>query len=351
MTGIKTHEWIQSIPKLSQSHIEETKKYVDGLTKPIGSLGKLEDIAGLLSGITLEKFPKVSPPGVLVFAGDHGVVEEGVSVYPKEVTAQMVYNFLNGGAAINVFARQIGAHFMIVDVGVACDLEHDQLVSRKVGCGTRNFLKEDAMTEEQARKAILVGMEAAGTMIDKGAKTLILGEMGIGNTTAASAIVSVITGCSVEQVVGSGTGISDESKLHKQQVIRNAILERQPNADDALDIVKKLGGFEIAAMAGAMLKGAELRIPIIIDGFICTAAALIACVFQSNVKEYLFASHLSKEQGHKEALQFLEKKPLFDLQLRLGEGTGAALAYPIIEAATRMLSEMATFESAGISKG
>jgi nicotinate-nucleotide--dimethylbenzimidazole phosphoribosyltransferase len=347
----ETVEWIQSIDKISNSHVEEAKRYIDGLTKPIGSLGLLEDIAARLSGMKKQRFPKISPPGVLVFASDHGVVEEGVSAFPKEVTAQMVYNFLNGGAAINVFARQIGAHFSIIDVGVASDMEHEQLVSRKVDYGTRNFVQEDAMTEEQARQAILVGMEATQAIIDQGAKALILGEMGIGNTTAASAIVSVVTGCSVEQAVGTGTGISQDAKVHKQKVILKAIRERQPNLEDGLDIVKKVGGFEIAAIAGAILKAAERRIPIIIDGFICTSAALIACLLQPNAKEYMFASHLSQEPGHEAALQFLQLKPLLDLKLRLGEGTGAALAYPIIEAAARMLSEMATFESAGVSKG
>lgn len=325
------------------------RAYIDTLTKPQGSLGRLEELAIELAQITGTSFPTVTPPGVIVFAADHGIAAEGVSAFPQEVTTQMVLNFLQGGAAINVFARHIGALFSIVDIGVAHDVEGEGLIQRKIRYGTANFLIEDAMSKAEAVQALEVGIEAAEQIIEQGAKCLILGEMGIGNTSSSSAILAVLSGEKIESIVGRGTGIPSERLLYKQQVIEQALASRQPDSHDPLDILAKVGGLEIAGMAGAMLATAKHRLPILVDGFICTVAALLAEKICPMVKEYLIAGHQSQEPGHQVALQLLEKKPLLDLQLRLGEGSGAAVAFPIVEAATRMLKEMATFSSAGVS--
>ncbi|PWA12226.1 nicotinate-nucleotide--dimethylbenzimidazole phosphoribosyltransferase [Pueribacillus theae] len=337
------------IPLLAKDIGREVSAYLNTLTKPIGSLGRLETLAVELAEMTGSRFPVVAPPGVLVFAADHGVTEEGVSAYPKEVTAQMVLNFLSGGAAMNVFSRQIGALFEIVDVGVAEAVDGEGLIARNVRAGTRNFCQEDAMAEEEVIQALNVGKEEAAKMIENGAKCLIVGEMGIGNTTSASALLSVITGKNVKELIGPGTGLNSDQMTKKQSVIERAIEARKPDQNDPLDLLKKLGGLEIAAMAGAMLEAARNRIPIIVDGFICTVAALIANQFDNRASDYMIAGHHSTEPGHKTALEELGKQPLLDLEMRLGEGTGAALAFPIVEAATNMLCEMATFSEAGVS--
>jgi nicotinate-nucleotide--dimethylbenzimidazole phosphoribosyltransferase len=347
--NFKIQETLQSIQNLNDEKMQEAREYVNSLTKPIGSLGKVEELAIQLSGITNQVFPEVTPPGIIVFAADHGISEMGVSAFPKEVTTQMVYNFLNGGAAINVFAKQINALLKIVDIGVAEDINHNELIIKKAKYGTNNYAHENAMTEEDAKQALIVGMDMAQLMIEEGAKCIIVGEMGIGNTATASAIVSVITGCSVEEVVGLGTGISDKARNNKVSIISKALSERKPNRKDAIDILTKVGGLEIAGMTGAIIKASEQRVPVILDGFISTAAALLAVVLEEKVNDYLIAGHMSKEKGHIHALSYLHKSPLLDLDLRLGEGTGAALAFPLIEAATRMMKEMATFQSAGIT--
>lgn len=338
------------IPLLDKKIGKEVSAYIDTLTKPIGSLGRLEQLAVELAEMTGNRFPVVTPPGVLVFAADHGVTEEGVSAYPKEVTAQMVYNFLSGGAAMNVFSRQIKALFEIIDIGVAEPVEGEGLINRKVRAGTRNFCQKDAMTEDEAAQALHVGKEEAAKIIEKGAKCLIVGEMGIGNTTSASALLAVMTGKNVKDLIGPGTGLMPEQISNKQNVIERAIKARKPNRNDPLDLLKKLGGLEIAAMSGAMLEAAGNRIPIIVDGFICTVAALIANQLDSRASDYMIAGHHSTEPGHKTALEELGKQPLLNLEMRLGEGTGAALAFPIVKAATNMLCEMATFSEAGVSE-
>ncbi|WP_152526168.1 nicotinate-nucleotide--dimethylbenzimidazole phosphoribosyltransferase [Thalassobacillus devorans] len=340
---------VQSIAPVSQERMGETVSYLDTLTKPPGSLGQLEGIVRQLAGITNQEEPQVSPPGILIFAADHGIVEEGVSAFPQEVTVQMIRNFLDGGAAINVFARQIDAELQVVDVGTASEIEDNRLDSRKIAQGTENFLKTDAMTQEQMETAILAGAESAKGMIARGIKCLLLGEMGIGNTTPASALAAVLTGCSVDQAVGYGTGISNDMKQHKVNVIEESIKRRKPDNESPLDVLKKLGGYEIAAITGAILAAAKARIPVILDGFICTSGALIACGLNANVNDYLFAGHLSQEPGHQFTLEDLGIKPLLDLGLKLGEGTGAALAFPVLEAAVRMRNEMATFDNAGVT--
>ena len=336
------------------------------LTKPKGSLGRLEAIAVQLATITGQMKPRVSPPGIIVFAADHGVAEEGVSAYPQEVTAQMVRNFLQGGAAINVFARQIGALLEVADVGVAQPLEASGLVSRKVRYGTANFLKEPAMSQEEAVAAIEAGIERAEALIKRGIKSLIVGEMGIGNTTASSAMLAAFL-CGenirdsaeldtevigqIQGVVGPGTGLEQERVNHKRSVIVHALSLHRPDGNKPLDVLSKVGGLEIAEMAGAMLAEAKHRIPVIVDGFICTVAALLAVKLCPRVSDVLLAGHRSQEPGHQVALCLLDKEPLLDLGMWLGEGSGAAVAFPLVEAACRMIGEMATFQEAGVTEG
>lgn len=329
---------------------EEVRNYIDQLTKPRGSLGRLEELAIEIAKMTGERFPRVTPPGVLVFAADHGIAKEGVSAYPQEVTAQMVLNFVRGGAAINVFSKQIGAIFAVVDVGVAVDVDEEGVINEKVAYGTKNFAHEQAMTKEEAERAVQVGYRQANRMIDSGIRCLIVGEMGIGNTTTASALLAAMSGRNVAELVGKGTGIHDEAVKHKRAVIERALMLHQPNASDPLDLLTKIGGLEIAAMAGAMLAAAERHVPILLDGFICTVAALIAQRLNEQVVHYMIAGHESVEPGHHVALQLLNKEPLVRLHMRLGEGSGAAVAFPIVHMAMAML-HMATFSSANVSTG
>jgi nicotinate-nucleotide--dimethylbenzimidazole phosphoribosyltransferase len=340
---------LTDIKQVNKENGKKVAEYIDTLTKPIGSLGRLEEVAIQLAEITGEAFPEVTPPGVIVFAADHGIVNEGVSAYPQDVTAQMVLNFLNGGAGINVFSRQIGAKLEIVDVGVATDLSYDGLVNKKVRYGTGNFLVEDAMTRSEVEQAIAVGYERAQGMFEQGVKCLIVGEMGIGNTTPSSAITSVLSGTDITELVGSGTGIASGQIQHKQDVIKRSIEARQPDRNDPIDILAKIGGLEIAAMTGAMLAAAEERIPILLDGFICTVSGLLATEINHHARDYMIVGHRSVEVGHNIVIDLLGKKPLLDLGFRLGEGTGAAVAFPILQSALLMLKEMATFSSAGIS--
>ena len=340
-----------SLPDVDAACAAQAAAHLDTLTKPPGSLGRLEPLAVQLAGIRGESFPRVSPPGVLVFAADHGVAAEGVSAFPQSVTAQMVANFVAGGAAINVFARQIGARLEVIDVGVASVVSGAGVVDEKVRAGTANFAVEDAMTRGEATQAIGVGQRAAVRAVVAGCRCLIVGEMGIANTTASSALLAVLTGRPVAELVGRGTGIDDVGLARKRAVIEAAIAARAPDADDPLGVLASLGGLEIAAMAGAFLEGAARRVPLLVDGFIATVAALLACRLAPELRDYLIFAHRSHEAGHGAALAALEASPLLDLELRLGEGSGAALAFALLESACRMLSEMATFETAGISAG
>ena len=338
-----------TIPALDEDIGLQVKGYVDSLTVPQGSLGRLEELIVELAKMTGEPFPEVSRPGVIVFAADHGITEEGVSAYPKEVTQQMVLNFLNNGAAINVFSRAIDAYFDIVDIGIDADLEAEGLSSRKVRYGTRNFYKENALTKEEVLQAIKAGQEQAAQMIGQGAKLLILGEMGIGNTTPSSAIISVVSGKSPTSLVGKGTGLKSGGILHKLEIIEESIARRNPDPTDPMDILMKIGGLEIAGMAGAMLYAASQRTPVLVDGFITTTAAVLANMLKRGAADYMFVGHQSAEPGHRIAIELLGKKPILQLDMRIGEGTGAAVAFPILKAATLALKEMATFESAGVS--
>jgi nicotinate-nucleotide--dimethylbenzimidazole phosphoribosyltransferase len=347
---MKLEEIIKEIKPLDESVMQAARARQDQLTKPRGSLGRLEELSIQLAGIKADPFPVVDRKAVIVMAADHGVTREGVSAYPSDVTAQMVLNFLRGGAAINVLARQAGARVTVVDIGVAADFEPlPGLVRRKVGCGTRNSAQGPAMTREEAEQALQVGVDVLNEEADRGLDIVATGDMGIGNTTPSSAIVAALTGLPVGQVVGRGTGLDDQGLERKIKVIEQALAVNQPNANDALDVLHKVGGLEIAGLAGTMIAAASRRIPVVVDGFISTAAAMIAVDLAPGLRDYLIGAHLSVETGHRAMLQHIGLRPLFDLNLRLGEGTGAALAFHIIEASTRILREMATFDEAGVS--
>ena len=342
---------IEMIKSLDKKAMAQARARQDRLTKPLGSLGRLEELSIQLAGIQSKSIPQIRHKAIITMAGDHGVVAEGVSAYPKEVTAQMVQNFLRGGAAINVMARQIGARIIVVDMGVAADLEaHPQLLSRKIAAGTRNMAVGAAMTEPETITAIETGMEIISREAAKGLDIVGTGDMGIGNTTASSAIGSVMTGKSVAEVTGRGTGLSEHQLKHKVQVIEKALAANQPNPEQPLSVLAKVGGFEIAGLVGVMLEAAAHRIPVVIDGFISGAAALIATALAPSLRDFLIAAHLSVEPGHRLMLEHLRLRPLLDLDMRLGEGTGAALGIFLAETAARLLAEMATFGEAGVSE-
>jgi nicotinate-nucleotide--dimethylbenzimidazole phosphoribosyltransferase len=320
------------------------------LTKPTGSLGVLEALSVQVAAASANPHPDVSRKAVIVMAGDHGVVTEGVSAYPSDVTYQMVLNFLHGGAAINVLARQAGARVIVVDVGVKNSFDATPgLVIHKVRPGTANLAKGPAMTRREAEAAVQVGLDVIKEEICNGLDLVAIGEMGIGNTTPSSAITAVLCGLPVNKVTGRGTGLDDKGLTHKIKVIEEAIMLNQPDPNDTWDVLTKLGGLEIAGLAGVVLGAASQRVPVVIDGFISGVAALIAAELAPEVKPYLIASHQSVEIGHRAILSKLGLRPLFDLDLRLGEGTGAVLAFSILEAACRTLNEMATFLEAGVT--
>ncbi len=322
----------------------------NNLTKPARSLGALEDLSVKVAGITGNPMPKIKEKVIITMAGDHGVTAEGVSAYPKEVTAQMIDNFLNGGAAINVLARHVGARVVIVDMGVAADRENENLVNKKIAYGTADMTRGSAMTYDDAVRSIEAGIEVLELEAERGMDIVGVGDMGIGNTTPSSAIAAVLTGEAARKVTGRGTGIDDDALERKIKVIERAISVNQPDKNDALDVLAKVGGFEIGGLAGVMLAAAAQRVPVVIDGFISGAAALVAYKISPAVKDYMIASHRSVERGHSVILDHIGLKPLLDLDMRLGEGTGAALGISIVEAACKILSEMATFDEAGVSK-
>lgn len=328
----------------------QARSRLDRLTKPLGSLGRLEELAAQYVMITGELKPS-SPRGlVFTFAADHGVTMEGVSAYPREVTAQMVLNFLRGGAGVNVLARHAGVAVRVVDIGVAHEFGIvPELVQKKIMMGTKNFLAEPAMSREQAEQAVTVGVEMATLASQEGIGLVGTGDMGIGNTTSSAAITAAITGAPVVEVTGRGTGIDDAGHARKVSVIERALDLHRPDRTDALDVLRKVGGLEIGGLAGLILGAAAARVPIVLDGFIAGAAALIAVGVQPLCRDYLIASHRSVERGHQAILDHLGLKPLLDLDLRLGEGTGACLGMSLVGAAVKIYTEMATFEEAGVS--
>jgi nicotinate-nucleotide--dimethylbenzimidazole phosphoribosyltransferase len=340
----------QTIAPLDANAMAAAAARWDMLTKPRGSLGRLESLACQVAGIVGDVRPRLTQRLIFVLAGDHGVTAEGVSAYPSDVTAQMVYNFVHGGAAINVLARHVGARVIVVDIGVEAEFPAlPGLVLRKVRRGTRNFAQQAAMTMEEARTCVESGIELATAEITDGRTWVVTGDMGIGNTTASSAIIAAITGATVAQVTGRGTGVTAEALAHKAAVIKAALDRHQPKAQDAFDVLMKVGGFEIGGLAGIILGAAARRCPVILDGLIATAAALLAVRLVPAVRAYLIAGHRSVEPGHSVALNALGLTPVLDLELRLGEGSGGALALPVLEAACRLLNEMATFQEAGVA--
>ena len=347
---LQIEELIASIEAVDQELLSATQGRLDRKTKPLGSLGRLEEFACRLVSISGKELPDLSKKVIFTFAGDHGITEEGVSLYPKEVTPQMVFNFLRGGAGVNVLARHAGAEVRVVDVGVDFDFEGcPGLIHRKVARGTANFAKGPAMSRQEMFAAMSVGIELAEQCKAEGVGLVGTGEMGIGNTSPSSAIISAIGRLSVEQVTHRGTGISDSAMVTKVSAIKRGLEINSPDPSDPLDVLQKVGGLEIAGIAGLVLGCAANRIPVVVDGFISTAGALIASELHPNVRDYIFAAHQSVEVGHRFMLERIGAKPILDLDLRLGEGTGAALAMTMIEAGVKILVEMATFEQAGVT--
>ncbi len=347
----KVRKTVSKIGLLDSDLMQKAQDKLDNLTKPQGSLGRLEELAKQIVGITGDISPELKKKSIIIMAADHGVAGEGVSAYPKEVTSQMVYNFLSGGAAINVLARHIGAEVLVVDMGVASDIkEHSLLVYKKVGYGTKNITEGPAMTGEQAFKSVQSGIEIAEMIIKKGYNIIGTGDMGIGNTTASSAIAACICKVDVESVTGYGTGINEKELVKKINTIKKAISLNKPDNCNGFDVLAKIGGFEIGGIAGVILGCAANKIPVVIDGFISGAGALIAAAIAPDSKNFMIASHSSVEKGHRIVLEKLGLKPLFNFDMRLGEGTGAALGINIAEASVKILNEMATFGQAGVSE-
>lgn len=342
---------IRMISPLDEKAMAQARARQDTLTKPQGSLGRLEELSIQLAGIQGKPIPQIKHKAIITMAGDHGVVAEKVGNWPQEVTAQMVYNFLRGGAGINVLARQAGARVVVVDIGVATKLEpNPQLLSRRVASGTRNMALGPAMSREQAVTAIEIGIDVVTVEAGNGLDIVGTGDMGIGNTTPSSAICAVMAKRRAAEVTGRGTGITDEQLAHKIEVVKKALAVNRPDPADPIDVLAKVGGFEIGGLAGVMLGAAAHRIPVVIDGFISGAAALIATGLSPRLKDYLIAAHVSAEPGHRLLLKHLGLASLLDLRMRLGEGTGAALGILLVEAAARILGEMATFAEAGVSE-
>ena len=344
-------EVCRHIQPLDATLLKQAQARLDRLTKPLGSLGRLEELAARYVAITGEVKPNIPRGIVFTFAADHGVTREGVSAYPREVTPQMVLNFLRGGAGVNVLARHAGMDVCVVDIGV--DYEFGPvpgLLDRKVLKGTRNLAVEPAMARDQAEQAVRVGIELVEEAVRDGVGLIGTGEMGIGNTTPSAAITAVMTGRPVEEVTGRGTGIDEAGRTHKVSVIQRALELHRPNQVDPLDVLAKLGGLEIGGLVGVILGAAAARVPVVLDGFIAGAAALIAVGLQPYCREYLIASHQSVERGHRVILAQLGLKPLLDLELRLGVGTGACLGMDLVCAAVKIYTEMATFGEAGVSE-
>lgn len=347
----KLTDVLSTIRPTSASAQAAARARQERLTKPTDSLGRLETLAIQMVGIRGAVDVSLQHKIIVVMAADHGVAANNVSAYPQAVTGQMVRNFLNGGAAINVLADQVGAQLLIVDMGVATDLPtHRHLIHRSIGRGTADMTRGPAMGHTQAVRAIETGIELVNHNAIVDLDLLGTGEMGIGNTTAAAAIAAAITGSPVGELVGRGTGVDDQGLARKVAAVEQALTINRPNPKDAIDVLAKVGGFEIGGLVGAILGAAARGCPVVVDGFITTAAAMLAVCLAPQVKPYFIASHRSQERGHGQMLAWLELEPLLDLDLRLGEGSGAALAMPLIEAACRLLTEMATFDAANVSE-
>lgn len=341
---------IAQIKPLDESAAAAARARQDTLTKPPGSLGRLEALSIQIAGITGKPIPVIKDKVIITMAGDHGVVKDGVSAFPQEVTPQMVMNFLHGGAAINSLAKHVGARIVVVDMGVAADLpQHPRLINRKVAYGTQSMAHGPAMTRDQARQALEAGIEVVEAEIGHGLDIVGTGDMGIGNTTPSAAIACVLTGEAPARIAGRGTGLDDAGLQRKIAVLEQSLEINKPDPKDGLDVLAKVGGFEIGGLAGVMLGAAAHGKPVMVDGFISTAAAMIAVTVAPAVKPYLISAHRSQEYGHAAMLAWLGLDPLVDMHMRLGEGTGAALGISLAEAACKVLAEMATFAEAGVS--
>jgi nicotinate-nucleotide--dimethylbenzimidazole phosphoribosyltransferase len=348
-------EILKGIKPVDPEWIQKAQERTAQLVMPTRALGRLHEISEQLCGIQETLEPAISHKAILVMAGDHGVVEEGVSAYPQEVTPAMVQTFLAGGAGINAISRQVGADVWVVDMGVIADIDTtglkgaDRLLVQKVANGTANFTKGPAMSRQEAETALVSGFQQAASLFEQGTDILGTGDMGIGNTTPSAAIGAVLTGATLDEMVGRGTGVDDAGLERKRDAIRRGIEFNAPEPEAGLDVLAKVGGFEIGGIAGAILAAAFHRRAVVVDGFISTAGALIAHALCPTVKDYLFAGHISEEPGHRLMLQHLGLTPILDLGMRLGEGTGAALAMNVMEAAARMFKEVLTFEEAGVA--
>jgi nicotinate-nucleotide--dimethylbenzimidazole phosphoribosyltransferase len=345
-------ETVAAIEPLDRAAEHAAALRLDSLTKPVGSLGRLEEIVRRYAAIRHDASAAMGRGAVLVFVADHGVVEAGVSAYPKGVTVEMLRNIGAGGAAISVLARRCGYDLIVADVGVETDTSAQPFVGvryRRVAAGTRNFIHEPAMSLDQVRRALTIGIETAREAVAAGATLIGVGEMGIGNSTSAAALLSALTGIAPEQIAGRGTGVDDAGLRRKVDAIEAGLRVHRGRAGDGLALLGALGGFEIAAMAGVCLGGAAARVPVVIDGFIATAAAAAAARIRPAINDYMFFGHRSAEGGHALALAAIGARPLLDLDMRLGEGTGAVLAMGIIESALALFHQMATFTSAGVS--
>ena len=352
---MKLTEIIEGIKPVDQEWIQKAQERTAQLVMPTRALGRLHEISEQLCGIQETLEPSINQKSILVMVGDHGVVEEGVSAYPQEVTPAMVQTFLAGGAGINAISRQVGADVWVVDMGIIPQLDvtglkgADRLLVEKVGNGTANFTKGAAMSRRDAQKTLLIGFEQASSLMQDGADILGTGDMGIGNTTPSAAIGAVLTGAALDEMVGRGTGVDDAGLARKRDIVRRGIEANTPQPGDGLDVLAKVGGFEIGGIAGTILAGAFHRRAVVVDGFISTAGALIAHALCPTVKDYLFAGHCSEEPGHRIMLKYLELEPILDLGMRLGEGTGATLAMGVMEGAVRMFKEVLTFQEAGVA--
>lgn len=325
--------------------MDDVKKRLDNLTKPPGSLGYLEELAIKIAGITKDNTPRVEKKEHIIMVGDHGIVKEGVSAFPQSITKAMVKNFLNEGAAVNVLARQYGVNISIVNIGMLEEINEEGLINANIKKGTNNFLYGPSMTLDQAVLSIENGIKITEEIIKKGADIIGTGEMGIGNTTPSSAIIAAVTKEDLDSIVGYGTGVNEEGLKNKKRVIKKALKVNNPSSEDGLDILSKVGGFEIGGMAGTMLAGAANNKPVMIDGLISGAAALIAYLIEPKVINYLIPSHKSVEPGHKKLYEYLNLRPFFNLEMRLGEGTGTIIGMSIVQSAVKILDEMATFDS------
>lgn len=352
--GITLQETVEGIEPVSPEWRQKARDYLKNLAIPPGALGDLLSLAEQLAAIKQTLKPSVRKKTVVTMAGDHGVVAEGVSAFPQEVTPQMVANFVAGGAGINVLAEVAGAQVVVVDMGVAADMSElvkaGKILSYKVAGGTRNMAEGPAMTREQAVQSLEAGIEIVGKLARDGVEMLGTGDMGIGNTTPSSAILAAFSGLSVQEVTGRGTGVTDEALQNKVKVIQKALADNKPDTGDPVDVLAKVGGFEIGGIAGVILGAAYYKVPVVVDGFISSAGALLAKKLAPASVDYMIAAHQSMEYGHRYMLEELGLKPILNLNLRLGEGTGAALAMNIVESAAQVIGKMLTFEGAGVSR-